>query len=191
MTKPLGFKPTLKQQQQGFRAAERFYAGAAPEQKRSTVQSRIEQMPGVDIDAVHKKRAAPRQLEAPVVQAISELLAVHPNVLFACRQNSGMASYEAASGKYAPVHFYRILTHGKELTLPDFWGILRADPSQPSFAGVPHRFLAIEAKAPGFKEPRTDREFRQANFLALVRNCGGRAGFACSAEDAQRIIESP
>ena len=166
MTKPLGFKPTLKQQQQGFRAAERFYAGAAPEQKRSTVQSRIEQMPGVDIDAVHKKRAAPRQLEAPVVQAISELLAVHPNVLFACRQNSGMASYEAASGKYAPVHFYRILTHSN-LTLPDVWGLLKDG-----------RFLAVECKAPPFKEPRNDREFRQANFLMLVRNLGGVALFA-------------
>ena len=179
MTKRLGFKPPYREQLRRNEASSRFYAlSAGVEPEPSKLKPK-------------RERAAPRDLEGPVVAAISELLAVHPNVLFACRQNSGMASYEAASGKYAPVHFYRILTHGKELTLPDFWGILRADPSQPSFAGVPHRFLAIEAKAPGFKEPRTDREFRQANFLALVRNCGGRAGFACSAEDAQRIIESP
>ena len=173
--KKLGFRPTLKQQMRTNQAVERFCAGAAPEHKQAAAQERVEQM--VDIDAAHKKRAAPRQLEAPVVAAIAELLAVHPLVLFACRQNSGMASYEAKSGRYAPVFFYKILTH-RDVTIPDFWGILRGG-----------RMFSIEAKAPGFKEPRADREFKQANFLALVRNCGGRAGFATSAEAAKAIIE--
>ena len=173
----LGFKPTLKQQMRTNQASERFYAGAAPAHKQAAAQERVEQM--VDIDAVHKKRAAPRQLEAPVVAAIAELLAVHPLVLFAVRQNSGAASYEASTGRYAPVHFYRILTH-RDVTIVDFWGITKDG-----------RMLAIEAKAPGWIRPHGDREFKQANFLSLVHNCGGRSGFATNADAAKRIIESP
>jgi len=125
-----------------------------------------------------KKRAAPRQLEAPVVAAISELLAVHPRVLFAVRQNSGMASYEAKSGNYAPVYFYRLLRHGKDVTITDFWGILRDG-----------RMLAIEAKAPGWSKPRNDRELAQANFLALIRNIGGVALFATSADQVAEALK--
>ena len=127
--------------------------------------------------APKKSRAAPRALEAPVVAAISELLAVHPKVLFACRQNSGMASYEAKSGKYAPVFFYRILTHNT-LTITDFWGILRDG-----------RMFAIEAKAPGFKRPSGEREFRQAAFLQMVSNCGGIGIFATSADQVAEILK--
>lgn len=97
-------------------------------------------------------------------------------MLFAVRQNSGAASYEAKSGKYAPVHFYRILT-SQPVTITDFWGILRDG-----------RMLAIEAKAPGWKEPRTDREFKQAAFLMLVRNCGGIGIFATSADDVANAL---
>lgn len=119
-----------------------------------------------------RKRAAPVQREAPVVAAISELLAVHPKILFAVRQNTGMASYEAASGRYAPVQFYRKLTHGKELTISDFWGILKDG-----------RMFACEAKRPGWVEPKTDTERAQANFLTLVRNAGGVSLFATSADE--------
>lgn len=167
MTKRLGFKPRYRDQLEANNRADRYYAAMAGVEPKAQ-----------NVIAPRRERAAPRALEAPVVQAISELLAVHPNVLFACRQNSGAASYEAATGHYAPVHFYRILTHGKEITLPDFWGILRGG-----------SVFSIEAKAPGFREPRTDRELRQANFLMLVRNCGGRAGFATSVSEAQAIIE--
>lgn len=125
-----------------------------------------------------KKRAAPRQLEAPVITAISELLSVHPKVLFAVRQNTGQASYEAKSGKYAPVAFYRKLTHGKEVTITDFWGILKDG-----------RVLAVEAKAPGFKGPRTDTELAQANFLALVRNAGGISLFATDAAQVAAALQ--
>lgn len=124
-----------------------------------------------------RERAAPRQLEAPVVAAISSLLAIHPKVLFAVRQNSGSASYEAASGKWAPVKFYYILTT-QPVTITDFWGILRDG-----------RMLAIEAKAPRFKGPRTDREFKQAAFLMMVRNAGGIAGFACSVDEAKALLD--
>ena len=165
--KRLGFKPTHRDTLRGNDKAIRFYSAMAgidpPQELLNSV-------------APKRERAAPRDLEGPVVAAISELLAVHPRVLFACRQNSGMASYEAKSGKYAPVHFYRILTHGKEITIVDFWGILKDG-----------RMLAIEAKAPGFREPRTGREMAQANFLSMVRNAGGVALFA---DDAQQVAEA-
>ena len=130
----------------------------------------------------YEKRAAPRDLEGPVVAAISSLLAVHPRVLFAVRQNTGMASYEVAGydgdiGRYAPVHFYRKLTHGKEITITDFWGILKDG-----------RMFACEAKRPGWSKPSTDTELAQANFLALVRNAGGVSLFATSADDVAEAL---
>ena len=126
--------------------------------------------------ALPPKPTKPRKLEAPVVAAIADLLAVHPRVLFAVRQNTGAASYEAKSGKYAPVFFYRILTR-QDVTITDFWGLLRDG-----------RPFAIEAKAPGWKAPRDDRERRQYMFLSLIRNCGGISGFATSAEEANAIL---
>ncbi len=131
----------------------------------------------LNVIAPVRSRAAPRDLEGPVVKAISELLAVHPRILFAVRQNTGSASYEAKSGKYAPVQFYRKLTHGGEITITDFWGILKDG-----------RMFACEAKAPGFKGPRTDREMAQANFLALVRNAGGVSLFATGAEQVAAAL---
>ena len=167
MARRMRFKPSIKESLRLSHAAQKFMAMGAPEEKREEAEARLDELfPGVDIDAVHKERAKPVQRETPILAAICELLAVHPKVLFAVRQNSGMASYEAKSGRYAPVFFYRILTHSN-LTLPDVWGLLKDG-----------RFLAVECKAPPFKEPRNDREFRQANFLMLVRNLGGVALFA-------------
>lgn len=164
--KRLGFKKSLSDTLRGNDAAMRFYCGGdAPAEVLNNLPPK-------------RERAAPRKLEAPVVAAISELLAVHPKVLLAVRQNSGQASYEAKSGKYAPVAFYRILTHGGTVTITDFWGILRDG-----------RLLAVEAKAPPFSAPRNDREVRQANFLALVRNCGGVALFATSADDVAEALK--
>ena len=161
----LGFR-RYRDQVKAARIANDYYAVSAGK----------DPFPGLDMDAVHKQRkprAAPVQREAPVVAAIAELLAAHPKVLFAVRQNSGMASYEAKSGRYAPVYFYKILTHGRahgNLTLPDFWGFLRD-----------HRAFAVEAKAPGWNHPRDERERRQENFLALVRSVGGIGIFATDA----------
>ena len=163
----LGFRKSFREQIEAANKADRYYAlMAGKEPQNQTV------LPP------KRERAAPRKLEAPVVAAISELLAVHPKVLLAVRQNSGQASYEAKSGKYAPVAFYRILTHGGTVTITDFWGILRDG-----------RLLAVEAKAPPFSAPRNDREVRQANFLALVRNCGGVALFATSADDVAEALK--
>jgi hypothetical protein len=146
-------------------------ADGAPEDKRDAAQMFVQSL-AAGIKPV-RARAAPRSLEGPVVAAISELLSRLPNIALAVRQNSGMASYEAKTGKYQPVFFYKLLRHGKEVTITDFWGVLKDG-----------RMFAIEAKAPGFREPRTEREFKQANFLALIRNCGGIGIFAT---DAQQV----
>ena len=113
-----------------------------------------------------------------MVSAVAELLSVHPKVLFAVRQNSGAASYEAKSGKWAPVNFYRIVTP-QPVTITDFWGIMRDG-----------RMLAIECKRPGWKAPRDDRERRQWAFLQIVANCGGISGFVTSAEEAYAILSA-
>lgn len=128
-----------------------------------------------DIDRVHAKPAAP--LEQDVIRAIKALLAVHPRVLFACRQNSGAASYEAKSGRYAPVKFYEIVKAPERVTVPDFWGLLRDG-----------RMFACEAKRPGWTKPTDDREYKQAEFLAMVRNCGGVALFATDAEQVAEAL---
>lgn len=166
MARRLGFKKTLRQQLAGNDAAMRFLCVGEPP---AEVMNNV---------APAKPRAAPRDLEGPVVAAISELLAAHPKVAFAVRQNSGMASYEAKSGRYAPVFFYRILTEPQTFTITDFWGFLRDG-----------RMFAFEAKAPGFKQPRNEREFKQAAFLALVMNCGGIAKFVTDAQQVDEALE--
>lgn len=115
-------------------------------------------------------------LEKHTISAVSELLAVHPKVLFAVRQNSGGASYEARSGRYAPIFFYHILT-SQPVTITDFWGIMRDG-----------RPFALEGKRPSWKEPKDDREFKQAAFLMLVRNVGGIGAFVRSADEANAAL---
>lgn len=122
-----------------------------------------------DIDRVHRKQPIP--LEAEVLRAICELLAAHPKVLIAVRQNTGAASYEAKTGRYAPVHFYKLIKRPVEMTLPDIWGLLKDG-----------RYFACEVKREDFTKPRNEREFRQAAFLSAVRNCGGIGIFATSAD---------
>lgn len=175
MARRFGFKPSLREQRSAVARQLGFMASAAPDDKREQAEAFAA---SAQASIKPKRERGPRRdLEGPVVSAISELLGVHPRVLFAVRQNSGAASYEAKSGQYAPVHFYRILT-GQPVTITDFWGILRDG-----------RMLAIEAKAPGWKEPRTDREFKQAAFLMLVRNCGGIGIFATSADDVAQELK--
>ena len=130
---------------------------------------RSEDMSAVDIDAVHRTQTAP--LESEVTAAISKLLAVHPKVLIAIRMNSGMASYEAASGRYAPVHFHKWLRYPEKMRMPDFIGWL-----------TDGRPFAIEAKRPTWTRPRDDREREQAMYLEAMRDIGGIGIFATSAD---------
>ena len=159
-------------------ASQRFYASASerPDAQATLAKLTVTLPPKRERvkRPVDGKPAVP--LEADVVRAIGELLAVHPKVLIAIRQNSGAASYEAASGKWAPVWFYHVLT-SQPVTITDFWGLLRDG-----------RPFAIEAKREGWKEPSTDRERRQWAFLSIVRNCGGISGFVRNVEEAQALL---
>ena len=140
-----------------------------------------------------KQRAAPRQLEAPVVQAISELLAVHPRVIWAARFNSGAASYEVAGydgerGRYAPVWFHKFVRMPEKMRMPDFFGLVHTDAKCNLRLGGSWP-IAIEAKAPGWTKPRDDREREQAAFLKMIRNAGGIGIFATSAEDVAAALK--
>ncbi len=153
-------------------AAERFAAEAMasvpPEPRRRAPKD------GVDIDRIHGK---PQELEAGVIAAISELLAHHPKVLIALRMNSGAASYEASTGRYAPVWFHRFLRFPEKMRMPDFIGFL-----------VDGRPLAIEAKRPTWTRPRDDREREQAVYLETIRNIGGIGIFATSVDWVAEVL---
>lgn len=195
----MGFRPSLKEQLRQSHQAQAFMAMGAPAEKREEAEARLEEMfPGVDIDAahhVHKKRAAPRQLEAPVVAAISGLLALHPRVIWAARFNSGAASFNAANGKYQPIWFHRFLRSPEKMRMPDFFGLYATartfklrDPMLRTEEIALYVPLAIEAKAPGWTKPRDDREREQAAFLEMIRNCGGVALFATSADQVAEAL---
>lgn len=133
-----------------------------------------------------RAEAAGRPLEADVIRAVEALLAVHPRVLWALRMNSGAASYEAASGKFAPVYFHRWV-RGAGYRMADFMGAFgsrRPDNGSYILAGM----LAIECKRPDWTKPTDQREREQDNFLQIVRNHGGIALFATSAEQVAEAL---
>jgi hypothetical protein len=130
---------------------------------------------GIKVREQQKERVS---REGPVVKAVCELLAAHPATALVVRQNSGSASYEHSSGKWAPINFYTLWKPTKdEVTVVDVWGFLKTG-----------RYYAFECKAPGFKHPRDDRERRQAMFLMLVRNCGGIAMFVTDVQQVQEAL---
>ena len=125
----------------------------------------------------HKPSGQP--LEADVLRAVGELLAVHPKVLFAVRQNSGALPYKDTRGAMIPVWFYKIVRSREKVRISDYWGLL-----------ISGRMFAIECKRPSWIEVRNDREREQEAFLRLITLCHGSAGFARSSEEAKRIIEA-
>lgn len=182
MPRKLGFKPTLRDQRESVNKALDHYAllsgRPTPEGMKNVIAPR-------------RAQAARRDLEGPVISAISELLAVHPRVIWAARFNSGMASYEAKSGRYAPVWFHKFLRMPEPMRMPDFFG-LTGDTVMPTFLNPQPsgclRFIAIEAKAPGWTKPRDAREREQAAFLAMIRSAGGIGIFATSAEQVAEAL---
>lgn len=132
----------------------------------------------LDIDAVHRKQAYPDDNEASVIRAVSDLLAAHPSVLLAVRQNSGAMPYDR-DGRPVPVFFYKLLRTPEDMTIVDFWGFLRD--------GKP---FAIECKRPSWKGPSAsnDREMKQSAFIRMIECIGGKGGFARSVEEAQAIL---
>jgi len=159
--------------EQRARYIERFPESELPALPRTRTPA--PRMPGVDIDKVHKQ-AAP--LEADVLRAVSDLLAAHPRVSYALRINSGMASYEAKTGKYAPVYFHKWLRAPTPCKMPDIFGAL-----------IDGRTLALEIKRPGWSKPRDEREHQQANFLALIRDLGGIGAFVTDARQLEELLK--
>lgn len=118
------------------------------------------------------------KLEKDVQRAVNELLARHPKVLFAVRQNSGSMEYETRNGGMVPVWFYKLLRGPCDLTITDIWGFLTN--------GKP---FAIECKRENWKGSGTLRENKQAAFIGMIIGIGGVGGFVTSADEAQAIIE--
>lgn len=115
----------------------------------------------------------PHELEASVQREVFSVLAKHPAVLFAVRQNSG-----AAMSGNVPIWFYRwARRNGVEMTLTDFWGMLRDG-----------RMFAMECKKRSWKKVTGTREMQQSNFIDVVRSAGGVGGFVTCAEDAMGIL---
>ncbi|MGH9697936.1 MAG: hypothetical protein ACRD52_00585 [Candidatus Acidiferrales bacterium] len=149
-------------------AADRYYAamaGVAPRAQSIIPPKRI------------RKPSDPSVvLEKHVLNAVSELLAAHPLVLFAIRQNSGAMSYER-DGREIPVFFYKILRSPEALTVVDFTGLLRDG-----------RAFALEAKRESWRGPSTEREHKQAAYLRMIECIGGVAGFVRSADEARSLL---
>ena len=107
------------------------------------------------------------------------MLHEHPLVMLAIRQNAGSASYQAKTGKWAPVNFYDWIKRPDKMRVSDIWGLLTTG-----------RFYALEVKRANWTKPSDDREYEQAAFLRQVRYLGGLAGFVRSVDEAKLIIES-
>jgi hypothetical protein len=148
-----------------------------PDEKRAQFEA---DFPESRLPPLPKKRG-PRveheDLEGPVNRAISQLLAVHPAVLWVCRQNSGAAMTERG-GRHVPMPFYRILREPDEdTTIVDFWGFLTNG-----------RPLALEGKKLSWTKPSTPREFKQQRFLAMIQSIGGLAAFVRSADEVGALL---
>ena len=152
-----------------------FYAVASG---KTPVHKNVELPPKRERVKSDVRRASHVDLEGPVQSDISDLLAVHPKVLFAVRQNSGMmySEYENKTTgeiKKSYTWFYKwTRRRGKKMRITDFWGML-----------TDGRMFAIEAKKPSWKKPTDDREREQWEFILTVKSGGGIGCFATCVED--------
>lgn len=164
-------RPSLRESLESSKRGQDFYAAMAG--KPSPANEMLQAM------GPKRSRAPsdPNDSEAPVIAAVGELLAVHPQVLLAVRQNSGAMHYQAANGNAVPVWFYRLVKKPFELTFTDYWGFLKD-----------FRPFAIECKRPSWKEPRTDRETKQLSFIRLIEGMGGIGGFVRSSDEAKGLL---
>lgn len=124
-----------------------------------------------------KNHSDKHELEASVIADISKLLANHPNVLFARRNNSGTAYLPGRDGKDMPVQFTRIIKSPVPMRIPDIDGYL-----------IDGRKFAIECKRRNWTKPTDQREHEQAAFLQMVRDAGGIGVFATCAEDVLQVF---
>lgn len=119
------------------------------------------------------------ELEKGVLNAVSELLAVHPAVAFAVRQNSGAANVTDAQGRSYPIWFYRVIRKRAKMRIVDFWGFLANG-----------RVFALEAKRRNWSGPSDLREYEQQEFLQFIRSIGGIGAFVRSSQEAQAALAS-
>lgn len=124
-----------------------------------------------------RKDADPADSEGPVKHAVGDLLAAHPQVLLAVRQNSGAMQVQGADGRPIPIWFYKIVRKPQDMTFPDYWGFLTS--------GKP---FALECKRPSWKKPSTDRELKQRAFIEMICALGGVGGFVRSADEALAVL---
>lgn len=168
------FKPSLKQTvaehekairwmcQMGGKPIPPEFAERAPEPAKAAAKPRKPPTP-----------ADKSQLEAAVQREVFSVLAKHPAVLFAVRQNSGMAM----SGD-SPIWFYRwARRNGLDMTLTDFWGLLSDG-----------RMFCMECKRRDWKRVSGAREIQQQAFIDVVKSAGGVGGFVTSGEDALALL---
>lgn len=173
MAKPMRFKPSLKKTVAEHEKAIRWMCNMAGKPVPEEFQAKPE-----PAKAAAKPHKAPTptdktQLEAAVQREVFSVLAKHPSVLFAVRQNSGMAM----SGD-SPIWFYRwARRNGLDMTLTDFWGIL-----------CDGRMFCIECKRRDWKRVSGAREIQQQAFIDVVKSAGGVGGFVTCAEDAMEIL---
>lgn len=152
-------------------AAQRFYAGMAPDEKKDSAMAYVESQAAAIAPKRKYTKHAIEETEAPVLDAVGDLLWKHPRVLLAIRQNSGSAGY---------VQFFRIIRQpeGVKLKMPDYWGFLTS--------GKP---FAVECKKPSWESPVNEREESQAAFLGMIRGIGGVGIFATSAEQVAAALK--
>jgi hypothetical protein len=116
-------------------------------------------------------------LESDVLKTIVDGLRRHRMVGMVERINSGTAIEGSGDEKRFITynHVYSVPEHDK-LRASDLSCTLKNGP----WAG---RRLAVEVKRPGWKAPHGEREAQQAEYLTVIRECGGYGIFATSWED--------
>ncbi len=133
-------------------------------------------LPALPKKRVIVKASAPEELEGATLKAVGELLAVHPAVLFAVRQNSGAMPVER-DGRPVPIWFYKFARRPEPMTIVDYWGFLKDG-----------RPFALECKRASWTPPRDEREDRQYAYLQMIASIGGVSGFVRSGDEAMALL---
>ena len=124
---------------------------------------------------------AAKQSSEAAVQASVRLRAAQVGVAL-WRNNSG--AYQDDSGRMIRYGLgndsAKINEHWKS---SDLIGILPNEVKQEHVGQVWGRFMAVECKKPGWRQPGNDREIAQGAFIQNVRALGGIGLFAQSVED--------
>lgn len=160
---------TLREQYEVANAADRHYAILSG--KPAAFQTEIA------AKRIVVNRTPDDMLEASVSKDTASVLASHPQVLFAVRQNSGGTWLPGKDGKDQPVFFYRLLRN-EDMVISDYWAILKDG-----------RMLACECKRRDWKFTNTDRERRQLNFIDMVVRSGGLGLFVTDARQITAKLE--